>query len=92
MVSGGQVRKLRFTVYIKCPSRHIWRISAANFPPLKIKRGTFAQKFVARGGKGSATVSGRIVGRRVSGTVSDRTFEPSEHHFCTGRARFDLGM
>jgi hypothetical protein len=91
-LSGGYVRKLRFTIYIKCPSRHVWRIAASNFPPIKVAHGSFAQKFVARGTKGSATVKGRVSRQRVQGTLADRTFEPKEHHFCAGWARFDLAV
>jgi hypothetical protein len=90
MLSGGYVRTLRFTIYIKCPSRHVWRIAASKFPPIKVQHGKFAQKFVARGSKGSATVKGQVARRRVRGTLLDRTFEPKEHHFCSGTARFDL--
>jgi hypothetical protein len=31
-----------------------------------------------------------VSGRRVSGSLFDRTFEPKEHHFCTGTATYDL--
>jgi hypothetical protein len=89
-LSGGYLRDLRFTIYIRCPSRHIWRVAASDFPPIKVKRGLFAQKFVARDAKASATVRGRLGGRDVRGTVSDRTYEPREHHYCSGTARFDL--
>jgi hypothetical protein len=84
------VRKLRFTIFIKCPSRHVWRIAASNFPPIKVEHGKFAQRFVAHDAKASATVKGQVARRRVRGTLSDRTFEPKEHHFCSGTARFDL--
>lgn len=89
-ISGGYLRTLRFTIYIRCPSHHIWRIAASSFPPIKVTRGKFAQRFMARGDNGSATVRGSVSGRRVSGSVSDRTFEPTEHHFCSGTAGFDL--
>jgi hypothetical protein len=89
-ISGGYLRELRFTIYIKCPSRHIWRIAASNFSPIRIKRGTFDQKFVARHGQASAMVHGRLAGGRVRGTLYDRTYEPMERHFCAGSARFDL--
>jgi hypothetical protein len=89
-VSGGYLRDLRFTIYIKCPSRHIWRVAASKFPPIKVKHGVFAQKFFARDAKASATVRGTVSGRRVRGMVSDRTYEPKEHHFCAASARFDL--
>jgi hypothetical protein len=91
-LSGGYVRKLRFTIYIKCPSRHIWRIAASNFPPIKVERAAFAQKFVAHGGKASATVKGHVSRGRVRGTLFDRTYEPTEHHFCAGTATFDLAV
>jgi hypothetical protein len=90
VISGGYVRKLRFTIYIKCPSRRIWRIAASKFAPIKVTRGRFAQKFIARDGKASATVRGRLAARRARGTVYDRTYEPKERHFCAGTARFDL--
>jgi hypothetical protein len=89
-ISRGYVRKLRFTIFIRCPSRRIWRIAASNFEPIKIKRGRFAQKFVARDGDASATVRGRVAGRRTRGTLYDRTYEPRERSFCAGTARFDL--
>jgi hypothetical protein len=89
-LSGGYLRKLRFTIYIRCPSRHIWRIAASNFPPIKIKRGAFAQRFVARDARASATVKGHVSQRRVRGTLSDRTYESKEHHFCAGTASFAL--
>jgi hypothetical protein len=90
-VSGGHVRQLRFTIYIKCPSRHIWRIKASSFPPIKITHGSFDERFIARGNKGSARVRGHLSARRVRGTLFDRTYEPTEHHFCAGTARYDLG-
>jgi hypothetical protein len=89
-ISGGYLRKLRFTIYIKCPSRHIWRIGASNFAPIRIRHGRFSQRFVAQNGKASAVVRGRVTGRRVRGTLYDRTYEPKEHHFCAATARFDL--
>ncbi len=89
-LADGYVRKLRFTIYIKCRSRHIWRIDASNFPAIRIVHGSFAQRFVARGAKASATVSGRVSRRRVRGALSDRTYERKEHSFCAGTARFDL--
>jgi hypothetical protein len=90
-VSGAHVRNLRFTIYIKCPSRHIWRISASNFPAIAITHGAFDQRFVARDQRGSATVKGQLSGSRVRGTLFDRTYEPKEHHFCAGTATYELG-
>ena len=90
VVSTDHLRQLHFTIFVKCPSRHIYRISASDFPPIVIRRGSFAQKFVARGNTGSATVKGRISASRVSGTLSDRTFEPGEHRYCAAATRFSL--
>jgi hypothetical protein len=89
-LSGGYLRSLRFTIYIECPSRHIWRITASSFPPIQIKRSVFAQNFVARDEKATATVRGRVSDGRVRGIVSDRTYEPKERHYCAGTAGFDL--
>jgi hypothetical protein len=91
-ISGGYLRELRFTIYIKCPSRHVWRIGASNFAPIRIRHGRFAQRFVAQKGKASAVVRGKVTGRRVRGTLYDRTYEPKEHHFCAATARFELDV
>jgi hypothetical protein len=89
-VAGGKVHGLRFKILIKCPSGHVWRVTATRFPAIKITHSSFAQKFKAEGAQGSATVKGRLSGGQVTGTLSDRTFEPPEHHYCRGRATFDL--
>jgi len=89
-VAAGHVQGLRFTILIKCPSGHVWRVTATRFPAIKITHSSFAQTFKAQRVQGSATVKGRLSGGRVTGTLSDRTFEPPEHHYCRGRATFDL--
>jgi hypothetical protein len=89
-VAGGQVQGLRFTILIKCPSGHVWRVSASGFTAIKITQSSFAQKFKARGRRAWAMVMGRLSGGRVIGTLSDRTFEAKEHHYCRGKATFAL--
>jgi hypothetical protein len=89
-VAAGQVQGLRFTILIKCPSGHVWRVSASGFTAIKITHSSFAQKFKAQGRRAWAIVTGRLSGGRVIGTLSDRTFEAKEHHYCRGKATFDL--
>jgi hypothetical protein len=89
-VAAGHVQGLRFTILIKCPSGHMWRVSASGFTAIKITHSSFAQNFKAKGKRAWAVVMGRLSGGRVIGTLSDRTFEAKEHHYCRGKATFDL--
>jgi hypothetical protein len=89
-VGAGNVQGLRFKIRIKCPSGHVWRVTATRFPAIKITHSSFAQTFKATGTRAWAMVMGRLSGGRVIGTLSDRTFEAKEHHYCRGKATFDL--
>lgn len=89
-VAGSQVHGLRFTILIKCPSGHVWRVSASGFTAIKMTHSSFAEKFKAKGKRAWVMVTGRLSGGRVIGTLSDRTFEAKEHHYCRGKATFDL--
>jgi len=89
-VSAGAVRKIHFTIYIKCPSGHKYAIAAKGFPAIKIANGKFAEKFVALHASATATIKGKVRPRRVTGSVFLRNYENPEHHFCSATARFDL--
>ena len=89
-VTSSSIRQIRFSIFVKCPSGHKWRVDASRFPAIKISHGTFLQKFAARHAKATATIKGTVGAKRVRGSVFFRIYEKPEQHYCSGTAKFDL--
>jgi hypothetical protein len=90
VVSGGYLRRLDFRIDDRCPSGHLWRIHDFHFPKVKITHSRFDQKFRATDGNATAEIKGTASRNRVTGTLIDRSFISSEHHYCRGSATFRL--
>jgi hypothetical protein len=87
------VENLRYRVVDRCPSgRHLF-IHSWGFPPLQITSSQFGGKFVAKPpAAATTTIKGKIAGKHVTGSLSDRTRRTHTRRFCTGKATFDLSI
>ncbi len=89
-LSGGYLRRLDFRIDDTCPNGHVWRIHDFNFPPIEVARGRFDQTFRSTDGRATAEVKGRALRRKVTGTLTDRSYIRREHRYCRGTATFRL--
>jgi len=84
-VSGGKIVGLKYHIEDRCPDGHIL-IEDVTYQPITITRGRFSHTF---GPKGQPTsVSGKISGKHVSGSLRDRSESAREHALCHGSATF----
>jgi hypothetical protein len=84
----GFLTHLQFHINDTCPSGHIWRVHDYNFPKIQIANSKFDQKFKSRKSKATAVVKGTFGANKASGTVTERRFIKSEHHYCSGSMKF----
>jgi hypothetical protein len=90
-LSGGSLESLQYRIEDKCPRGKRLLVHDWGFPPMAIKGSRFGGKFVARAPEvATAIVKGKVSGKTVSGTLSDRTKSTKTHKFCTGKATFRL--
>lgn len=84
-VSGGKVVGFKYRINDRCPDGHILT-EEISFQPIKITRGRFSHTFGPTGQPTS--VSGKISGKHVSGSMRDRSMSLREHALCHGSATF----
>jgi len=90
-VSGGAVTKLKFTIVDSCPHKKILYVHNSGFPSMPIKQHKFGGTFTAKAPSvASVVISGKVSGKTVSGTLSDRSKNNKTHKFCSGKTRFRL--
>ncbi len=89
-VSGGYVRTLDYRIVDRCPAHKKLINHDFGFTPIRITRSHFGGTFIDPAHDGSAVVSGIISGRRVKGSLSDRTRDARTGRICNGTAQFNL--
>jgi hypothetical protein len=89
----ASVEHLQFRIVDRCPhGRHLF-VRSWGFPPLAIANSHFGGKFVAEPpAAATTTITGKIDGTRVTGSLSDRTRPAKARRFCAGKATFSLAM
>ena len=90
-IASGKITNLRFWIVITCASRHRYRLRASRFAPITIRSGRFQATLRSRHPAASATVTGRLRSRRVSGTLRLRRYVAAEHGACSGTATYAAG-
>jgi hypothetical protein len=91
-LARNALRKLDFRIDDKCPSGHVWRIHDYDFPAIHVSHSWFDTRFRSLSARATAEVKGRVLGRKVIGTVSDRTLIAKEGDYCHGSAKFTVRM
>jgi hypothetical protein len=83
---------VRFGINVVCPSRRVWKVTAALSAPIKVANGRFRQSFSSRrrGAAGTITIKGKARNGRVAGTVQINRFIAPEHRYCSGSTTFSL--
>ena len=90
-LGGGAITALQYHIVDRCPGGRLLFVHDSGFPSLPVKNSKFGGKFVAKPPQeATAIVSGRISGRTVRGTLTDRTRNKKTHKFCAGNASFKL--
>jgi len=84
-VSTGKVRGLKYNIDDRCPDGHILRVHST-FAPITIRNGKFSRTFGPPGEPASAT--GRISGKKASGSLHDWSISKLTHDLCRGSATF----
>jgi hypothetical protein len=88
--TGAAITHLQFHIIDRCSDGTQLFVHDFGFPALRIRNSRFGGKFVAKPPqKASAIISGRVQGRTVRGTLSDRT-RNSTGKICAGQATFRL--
>jgi hypothetical protein len=88
--TGLMITGLKFQIKATCPSRRVWIVTATGFAPIKIVQSQFAATFHSRTPSATATVKGRILAKKVTGSLTMKRFIGQEHAFCSGKATFSL--
>jgi hypothetical protein len=89
-LAGGHVRGLAFEMILACPSHHRYRQRASGFAAIPVRAGRFATTVSSQRPAASATVSGRVGTRRISGRLRLRRHIAVERATCSGTATFSL--
>ncbi|MFL5831627.1 MAG: hypothetical protein ACJ76X_17055 [Solirubrobacteraceae bacterium] len=92
-LSFASIEHLHYRIVDRCPhGRHLF-VHSWGFPPLAIANSHFGGKFVAKPpAAATTTITGKIDGTRVTGSLSDRTRPAKARRFCAGTATFSLAM
>jgi len=86
----NDITNLQFQINATCPSRHIWRVTALGFPPIKVVDSRFDDVFGSHMPSATATVKGRVFARKVIGALTMKRYIGQEHAYCRGTATFSL--
>jgi hypothetical protein len=89
-LSRGRLTGLAFEIKAVCPSRHVWRVDASGFPPIRISKSHFNETFGSRKPSARATVKGQVGTRKVTGSLTMKRFIAPEGHYCHGTATFTV--
>jgi hypothetical protein len=90
-LTSATVENLNYRIVDRCPRRRHLFVHSWGFPPLQITDSTFGGKFVAKPpAAATTTIKGKIAGKRVTGSLSDRTRRAHTRRFCVGKATFNL--
>jgi hypothetical protein len=90
-LDGGAVTELKYHIDDRCPDGRLLFVRNWGFPALPVKDSQFGGTFIAKPPeKAKAVVAGRVSGKIVSGTLTDRSRNNKTHKFCTGKATFKL--
>jgi hypothetical protein len=88
-LGSGSVSNFKIAIKDKCPDGHTLRVTG-HYPSMTVRGGKFGGKFVPVGGHSGekATLSGKVGGTKVTGTLTDTSFSSREGRLCHGSAKF----
>jgi hypothetical protein len=88
---GSAVSGLQYHIDDRCPDGRLLFVHNWGFPALAVKNSRFGGTFLAKPPqKAKAVVAGRVSGKTISGTLTDRSRNNRTHKYCTGKASFKL--
>jgi hypothetical protein len=75
----------------RCPDGHVLQ-EKITFPDMTVDaKGKYGGKFISGGQKNQPTVvSGKITGKKSTGSISDTSMSQREHRLCHGTATFTV--
>jgi hypothetical protein len=90
-LSSGYIKNLEYRIDDTCPGGKLLFVHDSGFSAIRVKHSLFGGEFIARPPQiATAILAGRVSGKTVSGSLSDRTKSNKTQKFCTGKATFRL--